>query len=106
MSWLKKIVSTIGAQKIDKAAEAVLQAMPTAQCATVATEPMAEVPGKVDGEAADEGTKQRRYFVKKGLYVDNEEERAAVHKVQAAAEEIPDKRPVGRKELFPKLSLR
>jgi len=67
---------------------------------------VAEAPSNSDGEAADEGTKQRRYFVKKGLFVDNEEERAAAHKVQAASEEVPDKRPVALKELFPKLSLR
>jgi len=102
MSWLKKIVSTIGGQKIEKTAEAVLEAMPTVQCATA----VAEAPSNSDDEAADEGTKQRRYFVKKGLFVDNEEERAAAHKVQAASEEVPDKRPVALKELFPKLSLR
>ena len=107
MSWLKKIVSTIGGQKIEKTAEAVLEAMPTVQCATAASAAVAEAPSNSDDEAADEGTKQRRYFVKKGLFVDNEEERAAAHKVvQTASEEVPDKRPVGLKELFPKLSLR
>jgi hypothetical protein len=106
MSWLKKIVSTIGGQKVEKTAEAVLEAMPTMQCATVAPARAAEAPGQPDGEAADEGPKQRRYFVKKGLFVDNEEERAAAHKVQTSSEEIPDQRPAGLKELFPKLSLR
>jgi hypothetical protein len=103
MTWLKKIVSTIGGQKVEKTAEAVLEVMPTVQCATVAPAPVAEALSKPDGEAADEGTKQRRYFVKKGLYVDNEEERAAAH---TASEEVPDRHPIGLKELFPKLSLR
>lgn len=107
MSWLKRIVSTIGGQNVEKAAEAVLEGMPTVQCAAVAPAPVADAPSQPEGEAADEGPKQRRYFVKKGLFVDNDEERAAAHKVvPTSSEQIPDKRPVGLKELFPKLSLR
>jgi hypothetical protein len=59
-----------------------------------------------DGDAEEDeiSTHQRRYFVKNGKWVDNEEERAA-----AAAgdtqEIIIDKRPVDLKTLFPKLSL-
>ena len=107
MSWLKKIVSTIGGQSVEKTTDALLEAMPTAECLTVAPAPVAQAPSQPDSETADEGpgTKQRRYFVKKGLFVDNEEERAAAHKVEAS-EEIPDRHPVDLKTLFPKLSLR
>jgi len=81
--------------------------MPTVQCATIASSPVAEGPSDSDGEEGDEDSKQRRYFVKKGLFVENQEEREAAHKVaKVASEEILDKRPVGLKELFPKLSLR
>jgi hypothetical protein len=55
----------------------------------------------------DDESKQRRYYVKKGLYVDNAEERAAAARaVETASEETPDRQPVDLKTLFPKLSLR
>jgi hypothetical protein len=55
----------------------------------------------------DDESKQRRYYVKKGLYVDNAEERAAAARaVETASEESPDRQPVDLKTLFPKLSLR
>jgi hypothetical protein len=106
MSWLKKIVSSIGARGVKQVAEQVMEAMPTATCLTAEPDAAAAVS---DSAQEDESPiKQRRYFVKKGLYVDNEEERAAAKAAKAAAvaDEIPDKQPVDLKSLFPKLSLR
>src|SRR5690348_10962359 len=75
MSWLKKIVSSIGARGVKQVAEQVMEAMPTATCLTAEPDAAAAVS---DSAQEDESPiKQRRYFVKKGLYVDNEEERAA-----------------------------
>jgi hypothetical protein len=103
MSWLKKIVSKIGAQGAEQMAEAVLEAMPTAQCLTAEPAAAADGPG-VDAE--DENpTKQRRYFVKQGRFIDHEEEVLAAKAVDST-EEITDRRPVDLKTLFPKLSLR
>jgi hypothetical protein len=108
MSWLKKIVSTFSAQNVEKTADALLEAIPTMECATAAPAPVAQMSSPPDGEPTDEGanTRQRRYFVKKGLFVDNEEEQAAARKAVEASEEIRDQRPVDLKTLFPKLSLR
>jgi hypothetical protein len=98
MSWLKKIVSKICAQS-EQVAEEVLNAMPAAQC------PTAESVATVSAPAAENPTKQRRYFVKRGLFVDHEDEVAAARAVESK-EEILDRRPVDLKTLFPKLSLR
>ena len=102
MSWLKKIVSTM--RGVDQMAEEVIDATPTAQCLTAEPQPVpASEPA---AEAEDESPiKQRRYFVKKGLYVENAEERAAALVVEST-EEVADKPPVDLKTLFPKLSLR
>jgi len=104
MSWLKKIVSTISARGVERMAEEVIDTLPTAQCLTAEPEPVpASAPA---AEAEDDNpNKQRRYFVKKGLYVDNEEEQAAARAVEST-EEIADRQPVDLKTLFPKLSLR
>ena len=57
-------------------------------------------------DAEDENpTKQRRYFVKEGVFVDHEEEKP-ITCAGEAVKGIPDKRPVDLKTLFPKLSLR
>ena len=57
-------------------------------------------------DAEDENpTKQRRYFVKEGVFVDHEEEKP-IRCAGEAVKGIPDKRPVDLKTLFPKLSLR
>jgi len=103
MSWLKKIVSKISAQGAEQVAEEVLNAMPTAQCLTAQPVVAANEP-TADAED-DNPTKQRRYFVKKGLFVDHEEEMAAARVVESA-KEIIDKHPVDLKTMFPKLSLR
>jgi hypothetical protein len=107
MSWLKKIVSTISARSPEQPAEDVLDAMPTAQCVTAEAAPASVLASEPVADTEDENPiKQRRYFVKKGLYVDNEEERAAARLAESSAEEIPDRHPVDLKTLFPKLSLR
>ena len=64
-------------------------------------------PAFADGDAEEDenSTHQRRYFVKNGKWVDNEEERA-VAAAGDTQEIIIDKRPVDLKTLFPKLSLR
>jgi hypothetical protein len=103
MSWLKKIVSTISARG-EQTVEEVIDAMPTAQCLTAEPQPVSA--SELYAEAEDENPiKQRRYFVKKGLYVDNEQERAAARAAEST-EEIADRPPVDLKTLFPKLSLR
>jgi hypothetical protein len=48
---------------------------------------------------------QRRYFVKRGLFYDPAD-KVAQSRSAGAVEEIPDKRPLDLKMLFPKLSLR
>jgi hypothetical protein len=51
--------------------------------------------------------KQRRYFAKTGVYVDNEDELLRGRNASNGSEEvIPDKRPMDLKTLFPRLSLR
>jgi hypothetical protein len=50
-------------------------------------------------------TKQRRYFVKEGVFVDHEYEKPIMWKGEAVRR-ISDGRPVDLKTLFPKLSLR
>jgi hypothetical protein len=108
MSWLKKIVATISGQSPEQiVAGEALQAVPKAGCLTAEAAPATAAGlASASAEAEDEG-KQRRYYVKKGLYVDNAEERAAAARaVETASEETPDRQPVDLKTLFPKLSLR
>jgi hypothetical protein len=102
MSWLTKIVSKFGKENPEQLVEEVPDAVTTAQCLTA--ESISPSEPATDGE--DENpTKQRRYFVKKGLYVDHEAETPDAQTAEAA-EEIPDRHPVDLKTLFPKLSLR
>jgi hypothetical protein len=101
MSWLKKIVSAISSGGAEQPAAEALRAMPGEQCLTAeaasAGEPAAE-------EDEENPTKQRRYFVKKGLFVDHEDEVTNLRSAQAV-KEISDRRPVDLKALFAKLSL-
>jgi hypothetical protein len=100
MSWLTKIVSTVCSSRIEQMVEGVVDAMPTAQCLTaepvLASEPAGE---------EENPTGQRRYFVKRGLFFDPDD-KVAQSQSAKASEEIPDKRPIDLKTLFPKLSLR
>lgn len=102
MSWLTKMVSKIGKHNPEQSVDEVLDATPTAHGMTAES----VAPGApATGEDDENPTKQRRYFVKKGLYVDNDEEVAAAKTVEVT-EAIPDRQPVDLKTLFPKLSLR
>ena len=102
MSWLSKMVSKIGKQNPEQSVEEVLDAIPAAH--SMAAESAAPVAPATD-EDEENPTRQRRYFVKTGRYVDNEAEMAAA-KATEAVEEIPDRLPTDLKTLFPKLSLR
>jgi hypothetical protein len=134
MSWLKKIVSKISKQGAEQAAEEVLNAMPAAQCLTAeaaSANPAGQekenpagprryfikadilrgaiVPPSASAAVVDQdenSTPQRRYFVKNGQWVDNEEERARAAADDTQEELRIEKRPVDLKTLFPKLSLR
>jgi hypothetical protein len=102
MSWLKKIVSKTSAQSADQLAEEALNATPTAQCPTA--EPVAAAASEPAADAEDESPiKQRRYFVKQGLFVDHEDDIAGGQAVESA-DEIIDKRAVNLKTLSPKKS--
>ena len=102
MSWLRKIVSTVCSGRVEQLVEGVVDAMPTTQCLT-------EEPALANGaDHEDENpTKQRRYFVKTGMWVDNEEEELAARNGSNGSEEVVfDRPPVDLRTLFPKLSLR
>ncbi len=100
MSWLKKIVSRIRSGGAEQFAVEVLDAVPASQCLT-AEPASASEPAEEDDENP---TRQRRYFVKRGLFVDHEDEVTTLRSAQAV-EEISDRRPVDLKSLFAKLSL-
>jgi hypothetical protein len=55
--------------------------------------------------AAENPTKQRRYFVKEGVFLDHEDEKP-ITCVGEVVKGISDRLPVDLKTLFPKLSLR
>jgi len=103
MSWLRKIISIIRSdaqQPINEFAPAIPQ--PNCVRAEVAliNRPADEL------EEDDNPTKQRRYYVKTGRYVDHEEEVLA-SRSEGDQEVITfDKTPTDLKSLFPKLSLR
>ena len=101
MAWLSKILSTINSDRAEQATEQVAALMSAGQSLTA--EP--EVVDGSGGKKNDQRMTQRRYFVKSGLYVDNEEEILAAQSA-VVEREIVDKAPVDLKSLFPKLSLR
>ena len=78
--------------------------MPVANCLTAEVALVDRPVGEL--ENGDKPTKQRRYYVKTGRYVDHEEEVLASR--SASAQEVIkfDKTPTDLKSLFPKLSLR
>jgi hypothetical protein len=101
MSWLRKIVSTIRSDQAEQAADEVMDVTPTAPCLTAE-------PALADERTAEEDpnpTGQRRYFVKRGVFVDHEDEVRAMA-LTGVDEEIPDRGPADLKSIFPKLSLR
>jgi hypothetical protein len=108
MSLLRKIISTIRSERAPQAIEETTPAMSAANCLTaeVALEVVLIDRPAGEREEDDNPTKQRRYYVKTGRYVDHEEEVLASR--SASAQEVIrfDKTPTDLKSLFPKLSLR
>ena len=103
MSLLRKIVAAIRSDHAQRAIEELAPAMPAANYLTAE---VALVDRPVGGlEEDDNPTKQRRYYVKTGRYVDYEEE-VLVSRSASAQQVIFDKTPTDLKSLFPKLSLR
>ena len=101
MSLLRKIISSIRSDRAQQATAELPPAMPAANCLT------AEVAGPARELAGDDNsTKQRRYYVKTGRYVDHEEEVLASRSESAQEVITFDKTPTDLKSLFPKLSLR
>ena len=103
MSLLRKIINTIRSEHARQAIEEFAPAMPALNCLTaevaLVDRPVSEL------EEDDNPTKQRRYYVKTGRYVDHEE--VAASRSESAQEVIIfDKTPTDLKSLFPKLSLR
>lgn len=99
MSWLRKIVSTIRSDQAEQALDKVTKPAPASPSLVTesasASEPIAEENSNPTGP--------RRYFVKRGVFVDHENEAPAT---AGAEEEIPDQPPVDLRSIFPKLSLR
>ena len=103
MSLLSKIISTIRLGHAQQAIEQFPPAMPAAHCLTAEVALVARSVGELEED--DNPTKQRRYYVKTGRYVDHEEEVLASRSA-SAREVIFDKTPSDLKSLFPRLSLR
>jgi hypothetical protein len=106
MSLLRKIISTIHTDHVQQAIEEFPPAMPAANCLMAEVALVDRSVGEVEElEEDDNPTKQRRYYVKTGRYVDYEEEDSMSQSASAQAV-IFDKTPTDLKSLFPKLSLR
>ena len=103
MSLLRKIISTIRSEHAQQARRGSAPAMPAANCVTAEVALINRPAGELEED--DNPTKQRRYYVKTGRYVDHEE---VVASPSESAQEmiIFDKTPTDLKSLFPKLSLR
>ena len=103
MSFLRKIIATIRPDHGQKATEGLVLVMPAENQLTAEA---AQIDRRVAEPEEDENpTKQRRYYVKTGRYVDYEEEVST----QAASGQAVvrfDKAPADLKSLFPRLSLR
>ena len=103
MSLLRKIISAIRSDHAQQAIKEFAPAMPAANCVRAEVSLINRSAGE-PGED-DNPTKQRRYYVKTGRYVDHEEVLAS--RSESAQEVITfDKSPTDLKSLFPKLSLR
>jgi hypothetical protein len=103
MSLLRKIISTICPDHVQQAIEGFAPAMSAENCLTAEVALINRPAGELEED--DNPTKQRRYYVKTGRYVDYEEE-VLVSRSASAQEVIFDKTPTDLKSLFPKLSLR
>ena len=104
MSLLRKIISTICSDHAHQAIEGFAPAISAENCLTAE---LALIDRPADElEVNDNPTKQRRYYVKTGRYVDHEEEVLASRSASAQEVIMFDKTPTDLKSLFPKLSLR
>jgi hypothetical protein len=103
MSLLRKIISTIRSDHAQEAIEEFAPAMSAANCLTAELALVDRHVGELEED--NNPTKQRRYYVKTGRYVDYEEEVSMSQSASAQAV-IFDKTPIDLKSLFPKLSLR
>ena len=104
MSLLRKIISTIRSERAPQAIEESTPAMSAANCLTAEVALIDRPAGELEED--DNPTKQRRYYVKTGRYVDHEEEVLASRSANAQEVIRFDKTPTDLKSLFPKLSLR
>jgi hypothetical protein len=103
MSLLHKVISIIRSDHAQQATEDFAPAMPAANYLTAEVALVERPVGELEED--DNPTKQRRYFVRTGLYVDYEEEVLASRSASAQAV-IFDRPPTDLRSLFPKLSLR
>jgi hypothetical protein len=104
MSLLRKIISTICSDQAQQAIEGFAPAMSAANCLATEVALVDQSVGELEED--DNPTKQRRYYVKTGRYVDHEEEVLGARSASAQEVIIFDKTPTDLKSLFPKLSLR
>ena len=104
MSLLRKIISTIRSERAPQAIEESTPAMSAANCLTAEVALIDRPAGELEED--HNPTKQRRYYVKTGRYVDHEEEVLASRSASAQEVITFDKTPTDLKSLFPKLSLR
>jgi hypothetical protein len=103
MSLLGKIIATFRSDHAQQVIEESAPAMLAANCLTAELALVDRPLSKLEED--HNPTKQRRYYVKTGLYVDHEEEVLASRSASAEAV-IFDRTPSDLKSLFPKLSLR
>jgi hypothetical protein len=104
MSLLRKIINIIRSEHAQQPIKEFAPAMPAADCDRAEVALINRPAGELE-EEDDNPTKQRRYYVKTGRYVDHEE--VVASRSESVQEVIIfDKTPTDLKSLFPKLSLR
>ena len=104
MSLLRKSISTISSDHAQQAIEEFPPAMPSANCLTAEVALVDRSVGELEED--DNPTKQRRYYVKRGLYVDHEEEVLASRSFECPRGDIrqnPDRPQVAISQAFPAL---
>jgi len=104
MSLLRKIISTIRSDHAQQAIQGFAPTVTTENCLTAEVALIDRPAGELEED--DNPTKQRRYYVETGRYVDHEEEVLASRSASAQEVITFDKTPTDLKSLFPKLSLR
>ena len=102
MSLLRKIIATIRSGNAQQEIQKIDYLVPVAAAANCIMSETALVDS--EPESDDQSPRQRRYYVKTGSYVDNEEETSAQPASTQAV--IFDRPAPDLKSLFPKLSLR